>query len=46
MRNTKLRYIFKYIPGEVMVSWPKRIFEHARWVQEIYYQSSGMVMGI
>jgi hypothetical protein len=46
MRNTLLSYIFKYIPGGVMILCPERIFDHAGWFQDIYYQTTGMVMGI
>jgi hypothetical protein len=42
MRNTLLSYIFKYTPGGVKIFCPERIFDHAVWFQEIYYQTTGI----
>jgi hypothetical protein len=46
MRNLLVSYYFKYLPAEVLVLWPERIFEHAGWFQERYEQSSGIVTDI
>jgi hypothetical protein len=46
MKNTLLSYFFKYIPGEIKILWPERIFEHAGWFQERYYQTSVLLWDI